>query len=236
MYLKHVATISVFLAPIILAVVAPFNLDTRSGCNADNCLRALQRKGSAANSFCASYIAATTTGVTSTLCQSKKRKLTSNLLIGLPSYVPNFCGPSRVSSACSCIASQTSASQTSTSLTSTSLTSTSPTSTSLTSTSLSSTSLTSISLSSTSLTSSSQTSAPSACSTGQVVVNPVRLFRVYPPLSSFLARVLCSRDKYCSSTLGREWEPFLPCQTSFRATRHVIRALPCLSAQEEWKR
>ena len=143
MYLKHVTTISVFLAPIILAGVAPFNLDTRSGCNADNCLRALQRKGSAANSFCASYTAATTTEVTSTLCQSKKRILTSNLLIGLPSYVPKICGPSRVSSACSCIASQTSTSQTST----------------------------------------SQTSAPSACSTGQVVVNPVRLFRVFPSLS-----------------------------------------------------
>ena len=194
MYLKHVTTISVFLAPIILAGVAPFNLDTRSGCNADNCLRALQRKGSAANSFCASYTAATTTEVTSTLCQSKKRILTSNLLIGLPSYVPKICGPSRVSSACSCIASQTSASQTSASLTSTSQTSTSLTSTSQTSTSQTST---------------SQTSAPSACSTGQVVVNPVRLSRVFPPLSE-LSRdsALFKRHVLSAQRLGENGDTF----------------------------
>lgn len=132
MYFKHVITISVLLVPMTIAGVAPFSVNKRGGCNADNCLRALQRKGSVANSFCASYTAATTTEVTSRFSQTKKGMLTLKPLTGLPSYVPSFCGPTRVSSACSCIA--------------------------------------------------SPTSAPPTCSTGQVVVNPVRLFGAFSSL------------------------------------------------------
>ena len=55
-------------------------------CNNDNCNRALRASISAASSFCATY---TTSAVTATT--------------GIPTYIPSTCGPSRISSACTCV-------------------------------------------------------------------------------------------------------------------------------------
>ncbi|KAL8693982.1 MAG: hypothetical protein Q9218_001280 [Villophora microphyllina] len=55
-------------------------------CNSDNCNRALRVSISAANSFCATYTTATVTAST-----------------GIPTYIPSTCGPSRISSACTCV-------------------------------------------------------------------------------------------------------------------------------------
>ena len=54
--------------------------------NNDNCNRALHASISAASSFCATY---TTSSVTATT--------------GIPTYIPSTCGPSRISSACTCV-------------------------------------------------------------------------------------------------------------------------------------
>ncbi|KAL8640859.1 MAG: hypothetical protein Q9228_002261 [Teloschistes exilis] len=55
-------------------------------CNQDNCYRALSASISAASAFCATYTTATVTAST-----------------GIPTYLPSTCGPSRVSSACTCV-------------------------------------------------------------------------------------------------------------------------------------
>lgn len=76
-------------SPLILAGVAPIRLEKRA-CNADNCLRALEAKPLDASTYCTAY----TTSV---------RTVTT----GFPTYIPQSCGPSRVSSACSCLATAT---------------------------------------------------------------------------------------------------------------------------------
>ncbi|KAL8668245.1 MAG: hypothetical protein Q9202_000223 [Teloschistes flavicans] len=55
-------------------------------CNQDNCYRALSGSISAASSFCATYTTAIVTAST-----------------GTPTYIPSTCGPSRISSACTCV-------------------------------------------------------------------------------------------------------------------------------------
>ena len=55
-------------------------------CNNDNCNRALRASISAASSFCATYTTSTVTATT-----------------GIPTYIPSTCGPSRISSACTCV-------------------------------------------------------------------------------------------------------------------------------------
>ena len=54
-------------------------------CNEDNCLRALRNHITSASEFCNTYTTSTNTAATD-----------------FPTYVPTTCGPTRVSSACSC--------------------------------------------------------------------------------------------------------------------------------------
>ena len=77
-------------SPLICAATAPIRLEKR-GCKADNCLRALQARPTDASAYCTTY---TTSVHTATA--------------GFPAYIPQSCGPSRVSSACSCVATATS--------------------------------------------------------------------------------------------------------------------------------
>ncbi|MCJ1312611.1 Phosphatidylinositol 4-kinase type 2-beta [Agyrium rufum] len=61
-------------------------IQARAACNEDNCLRALRNQITAASAFCNTYTSATTNTAST----------------GFPTFVPTTCGPSRVSSACSC--------------------------------------------------------------------------------------------------------------------------------------
>ena len=72
-------------------------LEDRSACTQDNCLRALSNHATSASPYCSSYLTATQTATT-----------------GFPTYIPSTCGPSRVSSACTCLALPPSTSSTST--------------------------------------------------------------------------------------------------------------------------
>ena len=57
----------------------------RAQCNEDNCLRALRNHITSASAFCNTYTTSTNTATA-----------------GFPTFVPTTCGPTRVSSACSC--------------------------------------------------------------------------------------------------------------------------------------
>ncbi|KAL9592918.1 MAG: hypothetical protein Q9219_007709 [cf. Caloplaca sp. 3 TL-2023] len=72
------------------ATVPPAELDKRTGCTSDNCLRALKAQPASASAFCSTYTTSTATATT-----------------GIPSYIPATCGPTRVSSACSCFVTPT---------------------------------------------------------------------------------------------------------------------------------
>ncbi len=61
-----------------------------AACDADGCLRPLQGNAAAASSYCSTYTKTIATATT-----------------GFPSYIPTTCGPSRVSSVCTCLASST---------------------------------------------------------------------------------------------------------------------------------
>ena len=65
--------------------VDPIKLNRRAQCSEDNCLRALRNHITSASQFCNTYTTSTNTAST-----------------GFPTYVPTTCGPTRVSSACSC--------------------------------------------------------------------------------------------------------------------------------------
>ena len=84
----HLLSISPLL--FLLCPLASANL-ARRGCNADNCLRALSGNSASASAYCSAYTTATQTATT-----------------GFPTYVPAECGPSRVSSACTCLVTPTS--------------------------------------------------------------------------------------------------------------------------------
>ena len=72
------------------ASVTPAELEKRTGCTSDNCLRAVKAQPSSASAFCSTYTTSVATATT-----------------GIPSYIPSTCGPSRVSSACSCFVTPT---------------------------------------------------------------------------------------------------------------------------------
>lgn len=75
---------------VAIATVPPAELDKRTGCTSDNCLRALKAQPSSASAFCSTYTTSVATATT-----------------GIPSYIPIACAPSRVSSACSCFVTPT---------------------------------------------------------------------------------------------------------------------------------
>ena len=64
---------------------SPSALLARAQCAEDNCLRALRNHITSASSFCNTYATAVQTATD-----------------GFPTFVPTTCGPTRVSSACSC--------------------------------------------------------------------------------------------------------------------------------------
>ena len=59
MHLRNVAS----FACVASAAIAPLHLKDRSSCNADNCLRALERNSPAADAFCALYTSVTATPI-----------------------------------------------------------------------------------------------------------------------------------------------------------------------------
>lgn len=87
-----------YIAPIILTLLLPFAAASDSDCNADNCLRALSNSQvsgrlEAAQSFCATFTVQTITAITT-----------------IPTYAVEGCKgdvASRISSACTCIATST---------------------------------------------------------------------------------------------------------------------------------
>ena len=94
------------LAPTLVSSgIAPPAVEKRAVCNADNCLNALKNHAASASAYCTSYTTSTQTATT-----------------GFPTYIPQTCGPSRVSSACSCLATTTTAVLTTTTTTTTSTT------------------------------------------------------------------------------------------------------------------
>lgn len=87
------AVLVAIFSAVVFVGAADVRLGKRAGCNADNCLRALEGNSVAASSFCATYSTMTSTATT-----------------GFPTYIPTSCGASRVSSACTYLATSTSAS------------------------------------------------------------------------------------------------------------------------------
>ncbi|KAN0111008.1 hypothetical protein V8E51_007395 [Hyaloscypha variabilis] len=135
----------------VLGTILAFVFEVVATCNQDNCLRAFEDKSATASSFCATWRGATT---------------------ALPTYASG-CSylPSRISSACSCLATATSGSITGSITKSSSTTSSSTKSTSATSSSTTSSSTTSSP--STLSTSSSSTSSPSPSPTTCPAVSTV---------------------------------------------------------------
>ena len=75
---------------LVSSGLVPPAAEKRALCNADNCLNALKNHAARASAYCTSYTTSAQTATT-----------------GFPTCIPQTCGPSRVSSACSCLATTT---------------------------------------------------------------------------------------------------------------------------------
>ncbi|KAI4091082.1 MAG: hypothetical protein LQ344_004310 [Seirophora lacunosa] len=106
------------------ALLIPISLSStlfpRADCNADNCLRALRRNNGSASPFCSTYIAPSTTTITTSTTLTIYSIITpsaslslppspsnSSSLISTPTYATPCTSPSRLSSACTCLFSPT---------------------------------------------------------------------------------------------------------------------------------
>ncbi|MCJ1242118.1 hypothetical protein MMC14_010125, partial [Varicellaria rhodocarpa] len=100
MYIFETLILATLAPALVSSSVALPAAEKRALCNADNCLNALKNHAASASAYCTSYTTSVQTATT-----------------GFPTYIPQTCGPSRVSSACSCLATTTTTTTTSTTTT-----------------------------------------------------------------------------------------------------------------------